>query len=142
MPLVSRTRATLRSAEFGFFGVCVKTRTQTPRFCGLYCSAGLFVFVRTLSRPLRTSWLIVGTVDLLQCPAARSRQTGNSGTPPPRRAARPVFDVPGLGKPRSRGPAPGTDLPYKVVVGAFVVNAGECGPRCLPRRPIVGVSSR
>src|SRR5881392_565459 len=61
MPLVRRTRATLRSAEFGFFGVCVKTRTQTPRFCGLFCSAGLFVFVRTFSRPLRTNWLIVGT---------------------------------------------------------------------------------
>src|SRR6186713_3265606 len=60
MPLVSRTRATLRSAEFGFFGVCVNTRTHTPRFCGLLCSAGLFVLVRTLSRPLRTSWLIVG----------------------------------------------------------------------------------
>src|ERR1043166_6400883 len=61
MPFVSRTRATLRSAEFGFFGVCVNTRTQTPRFCELFCSAGLFVFVRTFSRPLRTNWLIVGT---------------------------------------------------------------------------------
>src|SRR5437588_9580565 len=61
MPLVSRTRATLRSAEFGFFGVCVNTRTHTPRFCGLFCSAGDFVFVRTFSRPLRTNWLIVGT---------------------------------------------------------------------------------
>src|SRR5690348_6072663 len=58
---VKRTRATLRSAEFGFFGVCVKTRTHTPRFCGLLCSAGLLVFVRTFSRPLRTNWLIVGT---------------------------------------------------------------------------------
>src|SRR5689334_21425755 len=62
MPLVSRTRATLRSAEFGFFGVWVKTRTQTPRFCGLLCRAGLFVLLRTASRPLRTSWLIVGTL--------------------------------------------------------------------------------
>src|SRR6187402_2670590 len=60
MPLVSRTRATLRSAEFGFLGVWVNTRTQTPRFCGLLCSAGLFVLLRTLSRPLRTNWLIVG----------------------------------------------------------------------------------
>ena len=34
MPLVSRTRATLRSAEFGFFGVVVYTRVQTPRRCG------------------------------------------------------------------------------------------------------------
>jgi hypothetical protein len=30
MPLVRRTRATLRSAEFGFLGVWVKTRTHTP----------------------------------------------------------------------------------------------------------------
>src|ERR687892_260519 len=60
MPLVNRTRATLRSAEFGFFGVWVKTRTQTPRFCGLTCSAGLFVLVTIFFRPWRTSWLIVG----------------------------------------------------------------------------------
>src|SRR5256885_11533408 len=60
MPLVSRTRASLRSAEFGFFGVWVKTRTQTPRFCGLFCNAGLFVLVTIFLRPSRTSWLIVG----------------------------------------------------------------------------------
>src|SRR4030095_15782920 len=65
MPLVSRTRATLRSAEFGFFGVWVKTRTQTPRFCGLLWSAGLFVLLNTASRPCRTSWLIVGIVTFL-----------------------------------------------------------------------------
>ena len=34
MPFVSRTRQTLRSAEFGFFGVTVRTCVQTPRFCG------------------------------------------------------------------------------------------------------------
>ena len=55
MPLVSRTRATLRSAEFGFFGVWVKTRTQTPRFCGLFCSAGLLVLLTIFLRPARTS---------------------------------------------------------------------------------------
>src|SRR5215831_15068782 len=71
MPFVKRTRATFLNAEFGFFGVCVKTRTHTPRFCGLFCSAGLFVFVRTFSRPLRTNWLIVGT-----------------GTPSPKRTLR------------------------------------------------------
>src|SRR5262245_61041633 len=60
MPLVSRTRATLRSAEFGFLGVWVKTRTHTPRFCGLFWSAGLFVLVTIFFRPARTSWLIVG----------------------------------------------------------------------------------
>src|SRR5439155_2094896 len=43
IPLVRRTRATLRSAEFGFFGVCVYTRVQTPRRCGEDCRAGLAV---------------------------------------------------------------------------------------------------
>src|ERR1044072_422481 len=65
MPLVSRTRATLRSAEFGFFGVCVNTRTHTPRFCGLDCNAGLLVLLSTFSRPWRTHWLIVGKADSL-----------------------------------------------------------------------------
>src|SRR5207253_4496292 len=62
MPLVSRTRATLRSAEFGFFGVWVKTRTQTPRFCGLFCSAGLLVLLTIFLRPARTSCEIVGII--------------------------------------------------------------------------------
>src|SRR5262245_60775509 len=120
MPLVSRTRATLRSAEFGFFGVCVNTRTHTPRFCGLFCSAGLFVLVRTLSRPRRTSWLIVGTFTpgalprvlharmKHQCINARkhshgpSRRGGHAVHPP--QQAFGLF-APGLGKPPER---PGT----------------------------------
>src|SRR5215472_8429592 len=61
IPLVSRTRATLRNAEFGFLGVEVYTRVQTPRFCGQLLSAGLEVFQRGGFRPLRTSWLNVGT---------------------------------------------------------------------------------
>src|SRR6201985_2390331 len=60
-PVVSRTRATLRSAEFGFFGVCVNTRVQTPRRCGELFNAGVLVFSGLVSRPLRTSWAIVGT---------------------------------------------------------------------------------
>jgi hypothetical protein len=59
--LVSRTRATFRSAELGFFGVEVYTRVQTPRFWGQLCNAGLAVFQRGGFRPLRTSWLKVGT---------------------------------------------------------------------------------
>src|SRR3954449_10697360 len=64
-----RTRATLRSAEFGFFGVVVYTRVQTPRRWG----ADIFFLLplpdlrpgvdilRGLGlRPLRTSWLVVG----------------------------------------------------------------------------------
>src|SRR6476660_2968743 len=77
MPFVRRTRAILRRAEFGFFGVIVFTCVQTPRFCGepfpafvwpayrpselfVNWSAGAFVFFDTGVRPLRTSWLIVG----------------------------------------------------------------------------------
>src|SRR5438270_6306874 len=60
-PLVSRTRATLRRAEFGFFGVFVYTRVQTPRRCGAPRSAGVLVLVVFDCRPLRTSWEMVGT---------------------------------------------------------------------------------
>src|SRR5437588_12042428 len=66
MPFVRRTRATLRSAEFGFFGVWVKTRTQTPRFCGLFCSAGLFVLLTIFFRPARTSCEMVGILVALK----------------------------------------------------------------------------
>src|ERR1700761_3322684 len=59
---VKRTRATLRSAEFGFFGVCVYTRMQTPRRSGQPINAGDFVFTTTFSRPIRTSCENVGTV--------------------------------------------------------------------------------
>jgi isocitrate/isopropylmalate dehydrogenase len=44
-PLVKRTLATLRSAEFGFFGVVVYTRVQTPRRCGEFCIAGDLLLV-------------------------------------------------------------------------------------------------
>src|SRR3954464_5690017 len=69
MEFVRRTRATLRSAEFGFFGVVVYTRVHTPRRCGAATFflrpfpdfkpgvASFFVFGL---RPLRTSWDVVG----------------------------------------------------------------------------------
>src|SRR6266581_2777667 len=60
MPFVRRTRHTLRRAELGFLGVVVYTRVQTPRRWGEPFSAGVFVFSTLLSRPLRTSWAIVG----------------------------------------------------------------------------------
>ena len=63
-PLVSRTRATFRRAEFGFLGVWVYTRVHTPRRWGAPRSAGVFDFVGLVARPLRTSWEIVGTRDL------------------------------------------------------------------------------
>src|SRR5918995_3467480 len=65
MPFVSRTRATLRRAEFGFFGVVVYTRVQTPRFCGAPRRAGVLILVTGVLRPLRTSWFTVGNVRFL-----------------------------------------------------------------------------
>ncbi len=50
-PFVNRARATFRSAELGFFGVCVFTCVHTPRFSGQASSAGDFVFVLIFSRP-------------------------------------------------------------------------------------------
>src|SRR5437899_4038725 len=102
MPLVSRTRATLRSAEFGFLGVWVKTRTQTPRFCGLFCKAGLLVLLTIFLRPARTSWLIVGISGFSQLVNERGGESVNDNqqfrnspirqmtTAPPQRRA-PLF---------------------------------------------------
>src|SRR6201747_2883126 len=70
IPLVSRTRAILRRAEFGFFGVTVATRVQTPRRCGAATDffrpcpdlrPGVVVFFLGRLRPLRTSWFVFGT---------------------------------------------------------------------------------
>jgi len=77
MLLVKRTRATFRNAEFGFLGVEVYTRVQTPRFCGQLSSAGLEVFHRGGFRPLRTSWLNVGT----NLPLSGGRLTATSSHP-------------------------------------------------------------
>lgn len=44
---VSFTFATFLSAEFGFFGVVVYTRVQTPLLCGHSNNAGDLVFLRT-----------------------------------------------------------------------------------------------
>ena len=64
MPLVNRTRAIFRRAEFGFFGVTVATRVQTPRFCGAATRflrpwpdlrPGVAVFFFGLLRPFLTS---------------------------------------------------------------------------------------
>src|SRR6266850_2204510 len=98
IPLVSRTRATFRSAEFGFLGVVVYTRVHTPRFCGDPRSAGAPVFVFSRRRPWRTSWFNVGTLNLLE---ARSR------------AVRPVANPTRsqVAARRDHGIAPRGDLP-------------------------------
>src|SRR3954451_24222446 len=72
MPLDSRTRATFRSAEFGFFGVVVYTRVHTPRRWGEPFSAGVLFFDTLSWRPLRTSCWIVGTASFsFLCGGAR-----------------------------------------------------------------------
>src|SRR5687768_8275107 len=62
-------RATLRRAEFGFFGVTVYTRVHTPRRWGAATRClrpfpdfrpGVASFLLGALRPLRTSWLVVG----------------------------------------------------------------------------------
>src|ERR1700739_3085391 len=59
-PLINRTFATCRNAEFGFFGVRVITCTQTPRRWGLLVRAGDFDFTASFLRLFLTSWLMVG----------------------------------------------------------------------------------
>src|SRR5881394_3180420 len=82
MPPEMRTRATLRSAEFGFFGVVVYTRVHTPRRCGAATfflrplpdlRPGVDSFLDFGVRPLRTSWLVVGM---------RREMVANSPAPP------------------------------------------------------------
>src|SRR5256885_3055170 len=55
-----RPGATFRRAEFGFLGVWVYPRTQTPRLCGEPRSAGALDFALAALRPRRTNCWIVG----------------------------------------------------------------------------------
>src|SRR5688572_2221412 len=79
MPVERRTRATLRSAEFGFFGVVVNTRVHVPRRWGAPFSAGVASLRRLFWRPLRTSCSIVGTVEPLVT-SAQVRSWGGATT--------------------------------------------------------------
>jgi hypothetical protein len=54
-PLVRRTLATLRMAEFGFFGVRVMTWMQTPRRNGECSKAGALDLYFSFLRPFRTN---------------------------------------------------------------------------------------
>src|SRR5690242_15977058 len=107
MPLVRRTRAIFRRAEFGFFGVVVETRVQTPRFCGAPASAGVFVFAFLDVRPLRMSWFTVGMLRLMSLwsgvRSGRMHTDGRGSTrlPPNRLAMVPE-------RPRTRHGQPGS----------------------------------
>ena len=107
--LVRRTRAILRRAEFGFFGVIVRTWRQTPRFWGapgidtwrcrrlfqFLRMAGALIFEILRLRPWRTSWLIVGTKTLLLSVGRWS--SGRSATGPVWRRRRHVSASDGPG---------------------------------------------
>src|SRR5215213_11480537 len=121
MPEVSLTRATLRSAEFGFFGVVVYTRVHTPRRWGEPFSAGVLVFSTLSSRPLRTSWLIVGMggLDLLPALGWCSRITTTYCSAGGAFGCRPRWDLPDSGRkppsgPRGRACRPARDRPMFV----------------------------
>src|SRR3954470_21992092 len=102
LPFVRRTLATLRKAEFGFFGVRVMTCTQTPRRNGHLVKAGDFDLVVTLLRPLRTSWLIVGMKKkVLSASLRRLRQFYIRGRKIRRKLVR--SDPPAAGSADSRG---------------------------------------
>src|SRR5881227_912255 len=86
MPLVRRTRATLRSAEFGFFGVIVYTRVHTPRRCGAATfflrplpdfRPGVVTFLVGDLRPLRISWLVVGMRRVMVAAGGRPTQAAS-----------------------------------------------------------------
>src|SRR5581483_3279380 len=100
-PLVKRTRATLRSAEFGFFGVTVFTCVHTPRRCGfprtsndrvgrsgwpglgpvkITRKARVFTFFSVFSRPRRTNWLMVGNDSPLGAAYPENGPRRSSGT--------------------------------------------------------------
>src|SRR3954447_10867078 len=84
---VRRTRATLRRAEFGFLGVVVYTRVQTPRRWGAATFflrplpdfkpgvASFFVFGL---RPFRTSWDVVGIRRAMVAAGASARTEPSS----------------------------------------------------------------
>src|SRR4051812_3336345 len=133
MPLVSRTRATLRSAEFGFFGVVVYTRVHTPRRWGEPFSAGVLVFSTLSSRPLRTSWLIVGMsgLDLLPALGRARLMCSVSGVLPSCAGAGPAGGPARYGHPPPSGPRGRACRPSR---DRFRVGPDSVAPRATRRR--------
>src|SRR5204862_6753110 len=90
-PFVRRTRATFRSAEFGFLGVVVYTRVHTPRRCGLPLSAGVLVLLVFAWRPLRTNCWMVGIRAFVSLrPPSGGGRTVRLPAPAAGRVARPT----------------------------------------------------
>src|SRR3954451_3385272 len=136
IPLVSRTRATLRRAEFGFFGVVVYTRVQTPRRWGAATRRlrprpdfrpGVATFFFGALRPLRTSWEVVG----MRRTMLATKMPGPMEPEPIFRAAEagvyvPTGHAPGRGGPQAVRPPGGAR-----VVGAPRPRRGPWDPDAL-----------
>src|SRR4029450_1631415 len=89
-PFVRRTRATLRSAEFGFFGVAVNTRRQTPRRCGERIRSGDAERVGSRRRPFRIScWMVGNVAPVAKTPIPRAPPSASKG-PEARRLGTPL----------------------------------------------------
>src|ERR1035437_5959498 len=82
-----RTRATLRRAELGFFGVVVYTRVHTPRRWGAATfflrplpdfRPGVASFFLGATRPLRTSCEVVGIRGGILAASRGGAQTGGT----------------------------------------------------------------
>ena len=109
MPLLRRTRAILRKAEFGFLGVVVVTRVHTPRFWGapllcrrrricralkVYCKAGALLLLGLGFRPFRTSWLMVDKLPSSPRPLGHIPETAlNEATEPCHDGLAPVSHI-------------------------------------------------
>src|SRR5919197_3554954 len=121
IPLVSRTRATLRSAEFGFLGVVVYTRVHTPRRCGAATRRlrprpdfrpGVATFFFGALRPLRTSWEVVGMRRTMLATKMRDECRPSAVTVPPdwtlpsATTARPSATLSSPTRPPPSGPLP------------------------------------
>src|SRR5215203_334222 len=125
MPLVRRTRATLRRAEFGFFGVLVYTRVHTPRRWGAPFRAGVLVLSDLVTRPLRTSCWMVGNANLV---VQRDGRTVAALEP----GARPTEH--GRTRERAVQPAARWNGPNRRAVG--LVQGPMNGTNCSPVRTI------
>src|SRR5687768_13170126 len=157
-PLVRRTLATLRRAEFGFFGVVVYTRVQTPRFCGFCSIAGTLDLAFCGSRPLRISWLIVGmkpspfiaghkpavTLPSLRS-HAKSAKPGRTNRPPGHRVVEQCSARP-AGATESRDPPDEGANSLKQVKGQRLGPPSPCertvGRRSPPPRPPTAVDDQ
>src|SRR3954465_8898859 len=133
MLFVRRTRHTLRSAEFGFFGVVVYTRRHTPRFCGQERSAGDAVRVLMTSLPRRISCCTVGISKKNPFTAPGEMSGPVLGEREGSRDARDVKRCLGECRSRRREGGPHTPIFFSVPVhdhgaGRSVVGAGAGPP--------------